>query len=358
MSQAFHAFALFIFRWNIRLFLFHNTKVNTFISVVIPNYNGSNTIGKCLEAVLSSNYDAFEVVVVDDASTDDSVAVISTFPCRLIRFDRHAGTSKARNAGARESTGEIIFFIDADCIVEKDTLSRIQKAFFGQEGVVIGGSYTPVSYDSNFFSLFQSVFINYSELKRKEPDYVATHSMAIEKRIFEKSGGFPERFLPIIEDVEFSHRLRRSGYKLLMEPDILVRHIFNFTFWKSLRNAFRKSRYWTMYSLGQKDVLTDSGTASIELKVNVLSHFLIMLSFLLYAFLPSGFFILLPLLVSSFNIYLNKNLIGAFHRAKGNFFAMTASLYYFLIYPLAVGAGSLTGMVQYYNSPRQEKNRA
>ncbi|RPI35622.1 MAG: glycosyltransferase, partial [Nitrospiraceae bacterium] len=273
--------ALFIFRWNIGLFLFHNTKVNTFISVVIPNYNGSKTIGKCLEAVLSSTYVPFEVIVVDDASTDASVEVINTFPCRLIRFDKHVGASKARNTGARASAGEIIFFIDADCIVEKDTLSRIQKAFNGQEGVVIGGSYTPVSYDSNFFSIFQSIYINYSELKRTEPDYIATHAMAIEKRIFEKSGGFPERFLPIIEDVEFSHRLRRSGYKLLMNPDILVRHIFNFTFRKSLRNAYRKSHYWIMYSLSNRDLLSDSGTASKELKVNVLSYCLIVLSLML-----------------------------------------------------------------------------
>jgi len=325
--------------------------------VVIPNYNGSKTIGKCLEAVLSSAYDAFEVVVVDDASTDNSVEVTSTFPCRLIRFDRHAGASRARNAGARESTGEIIFFIDADCIVERDTLSRVQKAFIGQEGVVIGGSYTPVSYDSNFFSIFQSIYINYSELKRAEPDYIATHSMAIEKMMFEKSGGFPERFLPIIEDVEFSHRLRRSGYKLLMDPDILVRHIFNFTFWKSMRNAYRKSHYWIMYSLSNRDLFSDSGTASKELKVNVLSYFLILLSLLLYPVFLSSSFLIFPLFLSVFNLFMNRNLLRAFYHAKGLFFSLPASLYYTLIYPLAVGAGSFTGMIQYYRNAKQEKSR-
>ena len=89
-----------------------------------------------------------------------------------------------------------------------------------------------------------------------------------------KSGGFKENFLPILEDVEFSHRLRRTGFKLTMNPEILVRHIFNFTLIKSLKNAFRKSLYWTIYSLKNKDLLTDSGTASIELKFNVASFFL------------------------------------------------------------------------------------
>jgi glycosyltransferase involved in cell wall biosynthesis len=330
--------------------------MNKFISVVIPNHNGSKTIGKCLKAVLSSKYDCFEVIVVDDSSSDSSVDIISEFPCRLIRLEKHAGASRARNTGAKNSSGEIIFFIDADCIVAEDTLSLTQKAIAAQKDTVIGGSYTPLPYDSNFFSVFQSVFINYFELKRKEPDYIATHSMAIGKSIFEKNNGFPEEFLPIIEDVEFSHRLRRSGYKLLMAPDVLVRHIFNFTLKKSLRNAFRKSRYWVMYSLSNKDVFKDSGTASQELKVNVLSYSLIMLSLLLYASFANRFFLVLPLMTVCFNLYINKNLLGAFYRAKGVFFAILASLYYTLIYPLAVGAGSLTGMIQYYRNSGKEIN--
>jgi glycosyltransferase involved in cell wall biosynthesis len=161
--------------------LFHNKQMGTFISVVIPNYNGGKTIEKCLAAVLSSKYDCFEVIVVDDASSDNSVELISRFPCRLIRLEKHAGASQTRNAGARESGGDIIFFIDADCIVAEDTLSLVHKALSAQRGIVIGGSYTPLPYDTNFFSIFQSVFIHYSELKRKEPDYIASHSMAIER---------------------------------------------------------------------------------------------------------------------------------------------------------------------------------
>ena len=331
--------------------------MSTFISVVIPNYNGGKTIGKCLEAVLASDYDRFEVLVVDDASTDGSVGLISAFPCRLIRLEQHAGASRARNTGAKESAGDIIFFIDADCLVPKDTLSLVHKAITGHADTIIGGSYTPLPYDSNFFSIFQSIFIHYSELKRREPDYIASHSLAIEKKLFEKSSGFPEQFLPLLEDVEFSHRLRRSGYKLLMDPGILVRHIFNFTFRKSLRNAFRKSRYWIMYSLGNRDVCKDSGTASQELKINVLSYFLVILFLLLYFILTGRIFLFLPLILTGCNLYINRNLLRAFYRAKGTFFTIPASLYYTMLYPLAVGAGSLTGMIQYYRNSSQDQTR-
>ncbi|MBI1864641.1 MAG: glycosyltransferase family 2 protein [Nitrospirae bacterium] len=99
------------------------------ISVIIPNRNGSATIGKCLEAAFSSRSDPFEVIVVDDGSEDRSVEIIKRFPCRLIRLERHAGAAKARNVGAREAKGDILFFTDADCLLQEDTLSAAARAF-------------------------------------------------------------------------------------------------------------------------------------------------------------------------------------------------------------------------------------
>ena len=70
-----------------------------FISVVIPNRNGEATIGKCLDAIFSSTYEDFEVIVVDDASEDASIAIIEKFPCRLLRLEKHSGAARARKAG-------------------------------------------------------------------------------------------------------------------------------------------------------------------------------------------------------------------------------------------------------------------
>ncbi|MFC1837696.1 glycosyltransferase family 2 protein, partial [Thermodesulfobacteriota bacterium] len=76
-----------------------NLPATPFISVIIPNRNGEKTIGLCLEAALASQYTNFEVVVVDDCSTDSSPGIISQFPCRFIRLPEHGGASAARNAG-------------------------------------------------------------------------------------------------------------------------------------------------------------------------------------------------------------------------------------------------------------------
>ncbi len=310
-------------------------------------------MGRCLDALYSSDYGDFEVIVVDDCSNDNSVEVIQSSPCRLVRLDKHSGASAARNTGARLSTGDLLFFIDADCVVRPDTLSCVNSAAEGKKEVVCGGTYTRLPYDDAFFSTFQSVFIHYSETKRSEPDYIASHAMVIDRETFRQSGGFPEDFMPIIEDVEFSHRLRRKGAELEMDPSILVSHIFGFTFVKSLRNAFRKSRYWTAYSLKNRDIFRDSGTASLELKTNVASLFLaVLLGLLALVSWRASFFIPVPAILA-LNVYINRNLFAAFEKTKGPAFAIAAALYYLMVYPLAVGTGSLTGAAGYYLSSRR-----
>ncbi|HDH53654.1 MAG TPA: glycosyltransferase [Nitrospirae bacterium] len=320
-----------------------------YISIIIPSYNKAVTIGKCLNAVFSSDYKNFEVIVVDDCSEDNSVEIIKRFPCKLIRLGVRSGTSRARNTGARESSGDIIFFTDADCLLQKDTLSIVNRmsAATGPD-VVIGGTYTRMPYDKRFVSIFQSVFINYSETRKVEnPDYIAAHAMIIDAETFRKNRGFPEEFLPIIEDVEFSHRLRRRGYKLLMNPEIQVQHIFDFSFLRSVRNAFTKSAYWCMYSLKNGDLLADSGTASIEFKANAGLFFLGLFLFASWMVIQKNSLLYPVPGIFLFSSFIGRKLLKAFFEAKGALFAVPAFAYYIMIYPLPVGLGTITGMLNF-----------
>jgi len=319
------------------------------VSIIIPNHNGGATIRKCLEAAFASVYNDFEIIVVDDCSKDDSVDVIRQFPCTLIRLNEHAGAARARNIGAANSSGEILFFTDADCLLEKNTVNMAGD-FLASKGpdVVVGGTYTPLPYDNSFFSLFQSIFINYSETKNSDnPDYIATHAMAIDAETFRRNHGFSESLLPILEDVEFSHRLSRAGYRLVINPEIQVRHIFGFSLLKSLRNAMVKSMYWTVYSLWNKDLLADSGTASVELKSNVAAYWLCVLLLLGYSFTAGSAILLFLPLVLSANLLINGRLLRALYRTGGLSFSIAATLYYLIIYPLPVSAGALAGIVRY-----------
>jgi glycosyltransferase involved in cell wall biosynthesis len=317
------------------------------ISVVIPNYNNAGTVGKCIESALASDYPNLEVIVVDDCSTDNSLEVINGYPCTLISLGSNKGASIARNTGAQKSSGDIIFFTDSDCLLQKRTLGLISDAITARgDDVIIGGTYTAIPPDDDFFSIFQSVFINYSETKKTDnPDYIATHAMAISARTFRESGGFPEAFLPIIEDVEFSHRLRREGKRLMMHPEIQVQHIFNFSLLRSLKNAYIKSKYWTMYSLDNRALTTDSGCASSELKFNVISNFISILLLASWVMFQNSFFIYLIPAVLGLSIFSSRGIINAFFRARGVTFGISALLYWTILYPVPVGLGGLAGMI-------------
>jgi GT2 family glycosyltransferase len=243
-----------------------------------------------------------------------------------------------------------VFFTDADCLLEEDTLSRVNDVFSSlSSDVIVGGTYTKMPYDRQFFSVFQSLFINYSETKHGHtPDYIAAHAMIMHTRTFTESGGFPENFMPILEDVEFSHRLRRRGFRLVMDPDIQVQHIFGLTLLSSLRNAFRKSKYWVTYSHGNRDLLSDSGTASTELKMNVVSYFCSFLLLVLWIlFKNNGLLVpIIPLLVC--NALVSRNLLKSFYRARGGVFTGLAFLYYAMIFPVPVGLGTTSGTLTYF----------
>ena len=326
------------------------------ISVIIPVYNGAATVGRALKALYDSTFRDFEVVVVDDGSTDDTQAVLAEcagrYPYKLVTLERNMGVSHARNTGARAARGGTVLFIDADCVVMPPTIERCLDRLQKSDCICVGGAYTRAAdFDDDFFSKFQSLYIHYVETKNQFPDYIATHCMAIRKEDFEGYGGFIEdSFIghqASVEDVEFSHRMLRAGHCLTRPADIQVMHIFRFNFVKSIRNAIKKSKYWTMYSLQNRDVMKDSGAASYELKANVASQSFNLV--LIVAAVASRFWwLLLPVpVLFALNVGTNYALLRLFKRERGWWFFLRAMGYYQFIYPFGVAYGSLAGTLKY-----------
>jgi GT2 family glycosyltransferase len=321
------------------------------ISIVIPNRNGAATIGACLRAAFAASCGRFEVVVVDDHSEDASVDIIQRFPCKLVRLDEHGGVSKARNAGARAASGELLLFIDNDCLLGKGAPFAARAACGERRDLVVGGTYTPSPSDSDFFSFFQSVFIHHFETKNPKPDYVAAHAMALDAGLFRRSGGFIEdSFIGVaasVEDVELSHRLRRAGCELAMSRGMQVQHIFRFSLRRSLGNAVRKARTWTMYSMANRDLLADSGTASLELKTNVVLGAAQALVVASAAAAATAWPLAAAVPLLALNLHVNRRLVAAWFRAGGLRFSVLATLYYATLYAAAVGVGAVAGAVQH-----------
>ena len=321
--------------------------VNDLISVIIPCFNGAGTLERCLRGAWSQEDSNFEVIVVNDGSTDGSAEIAGKFPCKLLNMEEQGGAAHARNCGAAVARGQWLFFTDADCILPRHTLRNLRRALqaHDMDHMVLGGSYTLISGDRGFFNEFQSVFVHYHETRPVvAPDYLATHALAISATCFARSGGFREDLLPILEDVEYSHRLRRQGLVLKMVPDILVRHIFGFSLAGSLANALRKTRHWVVYSLSRRDLLADSGAASRPLKLNVASFYLCLLLLAVTLVLEVPGLMVLIVLIMGANLWCNRGLAGAMLRAAGSGFAIPGMLYYSFVYPLPIGMGGMLGV--------------
>jgi glycosyltransferase involved in cell wall biosynthesis len=320
------------------------------VSIVIPVRNGAATLEACLRAACAAADDRTEIVVVDDGSDDATAEIAGRFPCRVVRLGAHAGVSRARNQGARAAHGELLLFIDADCLLEPGAIRAAREGYGARVDLVLGGTYTPAPADPGFFGAFQAAFIHHFEMKRAVPDYVAAHAMVIDARLFRRSGGFVEGpvlgIAASVEDVELSHRLRRGGCELAMSPDLLVRHVFRFSLRRSLANAYRKARTWTRYSLGNRDLLADSGTASRELKVHVVLAGAAVLLLAAAGALGGGAAAAAAALLA-LDLRLHRGLLGAWQRAGGAGFASLAALYYLTLFAAAVGTGAAAGALRH-----------
>lgn len=110
------------------------------ISVVIPVYNAANTLKSCLENLFKNNYKNYEVIVVNDDSTDNSLDIAKTYHCNIVTFPERRGPAFARDRGVLKASGEIVAFLDADCIVPDDWLAEINNRL-KEDMLGIGGRY-------------------------------------------------------------------------------------------------------------------------------------------------------------------------------------------------------------------------
>lgn len=326
------------------------TRART-VSVVIPSRDGAATLEACLRAACAAVEEGDEVVLVDDASRDGSLAIAARFPCAVVALGAHGGVSRARNAGARAARGELLLFVDDDCLLEPGAVEAARREYGDRRDLVLGGTYTLQPPDTDFFSRFQSAFIHHLETRRPVPDYVAAHAMLLDRALFRRSGGFVEGAVlgraAGVEDVELSHRLRRAGCELAMSEGLRVRHVFRFSLRRSLANAARKARTWTAYSLAAGDLLSDSGTASRALKANVVlagaGALLVAWGLAAGAAWPCA----AAAAVLALDLHLSRGLLAAWARAGGVRFAALAAAYYVTAFAAAVAAGAAAGVARY-----------
>lgn len=205
------------------------------ISVVVCTYNGSRTIRDCLEGLRKLDYPNFEVIIVNDGSTDGIEKILKEYSFRVISIP-NGGLSNARNVGMRAAKGEIVAYIDDDAIPDPQWLTYLAATFLTTDHVGVGGPNIPPADDGPI-----------AECVANSPggpvhvlltDQVAEHipgcNMAFRKAALEAISGFDAQFRIAGDDVDLCWRLQQRGWTLGFNPAAMV--------WHHRRNSVKA--YW------------------------------------------------------------------------------------------------------------------
>ncbi len=220
------------------------------LSVVVPVYNSAQDLRQCLAALAGSQYDDFEVLVVDDGSTDPIEQIVTSHGFGYARIDGPGGPARARNHGASLVGGRYVVFIDADVCVHENTLTRFAQRFSAEpELAAVIGSYDDAPAKPNFLSQYKNVFHHY--VHQKCDGRISTFWSgcgAIRRDLFVSVGGFDERRYrrPAIEDIELGTWLSAAGHLIVLDKSIVAKHLKRWTIWNLLKtDIFDRGVPWT-----------------------------------------------------------------------------------------------------------------
>ena len=195
------------------------------ISVILCTYNGSRTLRGCLEALQRLRYPAYEVIVVDDGSTDGSDLIAKDFPVRLLRTANH-GLSHARNLGWQAAQGQIVAFVDDDAAPDQDWLTYLASAFATGDYAGIAGPNLAFPNDGLIAQCVDQAPGNPTHVlvTDQEAEHLPGCNMAFRKECLAAVGGFDPQFRVAGDDVDLCWRLQQHGWKLGFHPAAMVWH--------------------------------------------------------------------------------------------------------------------------------------
>jgi lipopolysaccharide/colanic/teichoic acid biosynthesis glycosyltransferase/GT2 family glycosyltransferase len=318
------------------------------ISVIVPAYDAEDTLGDCLTALEAQTLgrDRYEIIVVDDGSTDHTVQIARRHGV-LVISQHNAGPAAARNRGAQIARGEILLFTDADCVPASDWVEQMLAPFDDPDVAGAKGVYRTRqrALVARFVQLeYEDRYARMSPHDRI--DFVDTYSAAYRRDIFLANGGFDPLFpTASVEDQEFSFRLARKGYRLAFVPDASVCHRHDTGLGEYWRRKFSIG-YWKALLLRwhPERVVRDSHTPQ-ALKVQVgLAGLLVLgaLSALFWA--PARWAVL------AIAAFFALTAIPFLLRVARRDLAVAAATPFLLLWrALALGAGLVTGFLHFSN---------
>lgn len=233
---------------------------NWTVSIVVPVYKGGTEFRLCLEALDRLAPPPLEIIVVSDGDTNSSKTA-AEFSVRVIQLPRREGPARARNVGAYNAKGDILFFIDADVAVPPSLLHRLGEAFNAKHNLAaVIGSYDLDPAAPGIVSQYKNLLHHYvHQHSKKNADTFWGACGAVRRDVFSLLGGFDERYRrPCVEDIEFGYRLRVAQYSIHLIRTLQVKHLKRWSFFSLLRSdIFDRALPWTALILQYRRLSND-----------------------------------------------------------------------------------------------------
>lgn len=317
-----------------------SSKLKPNVSVVIAVYNGADFLEQCLPALVATADEATEIILVNDGSTDNSGELGEQFGAKVITLPEKSGAANARNHGVKEATGEIILFVDADVVVQAETIRDVRRLFVeNPDYTAIFGSYDDSPGEPDFFSQYRNLMHRFfHQTSGGEADTFWSGFGAVKREAFLDVGGFDaEKFeIPSVEDIELGYRLREKGYRILLVPTLHAKHLKKWSFASILRTDFwQRAVPWAELILLNPQVAHNLNVKSSQ-KISAV------LAGLVLSFLPfvvwHWWFIFASIACLIALVVINNDFYKFFLKRKGFFFTLGVlpmHLLYFLYSSLA-----------------------
>ena len=317
-----------------------------FFSIVTPVLDGGGAFALCLEALARSEFRDWELIVVDDGSTDGSAELAARHGARVLTTAGRQGPAAARNLGAEAAAGGFLFFVDADCELHADTLGRAARRLEADPGLdALFGSYDLSPAAPGVVSQFKNLLHHFvHQNAAAEATTFWAGCGVVRRETFVRLGGFDAaRFpRPSIEDIELGYRMTAAGVRILLAKEVQVRHHKRWTLGGLIRtDVMDRGIPWTRLMLA-------GGERQRELNVNLTGRWSVLL---LTVFAAACALLLvdpawaLPALAALLTIIiLNLEVYRFFWHQRGWAFAVRAVPLHLLYYgysALAFAVGSL-----------------